>query len=509
MAQREGFTGRALRAVKWNYIGTIGRMVATFLSQILLARLLGPETFGVFGYAFLTVTLLSLVVDLGLARGALVQSPDLSREVIAVAMGRMVLASTVVTVLVVVFADVIATDIFRRPDAAPVIQAMAPSLVISTIAAASTAILTRDLEFRYVQVSGLLAYVAGYLVVGYLSAVAGWGVWSLVLAWYAFSILSCVAMAWHAPRTLTPANPFRRLPIAGFGYVIMATNFVNWFIDNAAHVIIGRNFGASPLGQFTVSNNLLRVPADNLVRNFQNILLPLSSRASGNNDGLRRAYLTVVSGAGLVVLPLFALLAMLDRYVVDALLGSKWSEAVPLMAPLCAAMVLHAIEAPCGPMLTGLGKPRVELANKLITLVSMVVALWVAAQSGSVVLVAWALAAVFGLRLLLMHSALARQLGIGTLSYLRNLAGPLLFAAVAAAMGVLVGQEAPLHAPEAPALVVLVVAGLLVAFGCLLLLLAAPALVLGPQLQFVLARLCQDHPGLGGRAGGRGSAQLR
>jgi O-antigen/teichoic acid export membrane protein len=496
MSQPDGFTGRALRAVKWNYIGTVGRIVATLLSQLLLARWLGPETFGVFGYAFLVVSLAALVVDLGLAKGALIQAPDLTNDLIRTSMGRIVLASVVASAAIYLLSDVIAVDVFRRADAGPVIAAMAPSLLFTAVAAAASAVLTREIEFRTVQISGLVAYVLGYLVVGFAAALSGLGVWSLVLAWYVFSLMSCAALIWYSPRNLWPSSPFGKLPIAGFGYVVMATNFVNWFIDNAAHVIIGRSIGATGLGQFTVANNLLRVPADNLVRNFQAVLLPLSARAQGRDDGLRRAYLTVVAGSAAIVFPMFAFVAAMAHPVVVVLLGERWLSTEVLMVPLSMAMIAHAVEAPVGPMLAGLGLPRVELRTKLLTLVAMVGSLALAAHFGSIAHVAWALAGLYVLRLVLMHTALARRLSISLGAYGRTLAGPAVLGLAAGAVAMSIGAWIGESARVATSVVSLTIGAAGVAAACVALVLLFPRAVIGPQLLQLLSHLAETRPGL-------------
>lgn len=494
MNSTAGITGRALRAVKWNYLGTIGRIVATFASQIFLARLLGPEAFGLFGYAFLTVTLLALVVEMGLQQ-ALIQTPELSDEVVSTATGRLLLAGCMAALGVFVSADFIATRLFEQPAAAPVIRAMAPSLVVGAGIAAATAILSRDIEFKVIQLSGLGAYVVGYLVIGVAAGWLGFGVWSLVAAWYGFMVLSCAAMLWFAPRSLRPGNPFRRLSIAGFGNVIMVTNIVNWVIDSAAHVMIGRSFGAASLGQFTVANNLVKVPADHLVRNLQTVLLPLASRAQNNDAGLRRAYLTVLSGVGIIVFPLFTFVALMAHQVVMLLLGARWEGTAALLLPLSVAMIAHAAEALCGPVLTGRGEPRVELHLKIVTLVAMLAAIGVASNH-SLVAVAWALTGVFVLRWIWMNTALLRRLQIPFADFLRAMAGPVMLGAVAAAIATAATAAHATRWQAAPEVVVLLLGAAAVALACLALLFLVPGLVLGPYLLQLADRLFVARPAL-------------
>ncbi|MCW5635525.1 MAG: lipopolysaccharide biosynthesis protein [Rubrivivax sp.] len=487
-----GLANRALRGVRWNYLGAVGRIAATFVSQIVLARLLGPEAFGLFGFAFLTVTLLALVVEMGL-QNALVQVPQLEQPVVATAVGRLLTVSAVAAAIVFTLADTIATGIFANADAAPVLRAMAPTLVVGAMIAAATAMLSRDIEFKVIQLAALGSYVVGYLVVGIGAAMAGLGVWSLVLAWHVQTVLACVIMIARSPRPLWPGNPARPLPIAGFGRVVMVTNMVNWVIDNGPHTAIGRWLGAASLGLYTVANNLVKVPADHLVRNLQTVLFPLAARAQGNDAGIRRAYLTVLGGVGVLSFPTFTFVALQAEPVVHLLLGPKWHVAAGVLVPLSLAMVLHAVEAMCGPILGGRGEPRAELRIKLAMLLLTLATLAVTAR-WSLVAVGWGVAFVFLARWIWMNAAVCRRLAISAGGFARAMAGSFVLAGVAWAVP-LVAQAAldALGAGLGRTASLLGAAGLTaVAIAGLTLL--VPQLVLGPYLLALLHRAFEKRP---------------
>ncbi|MCW5662004.1 MAG: lipopolysaccharide biosynthesis protein [Burkholderiaceae bacterium] len=490
-----GLTGRALTGLSWNYVGTLGRIAATFLSQILLARLLGPEQFGLFGYAFLTVTVLALVVEMGLQM-ALVQVPQLRDEDIARAFGRLLLAGAVAASMVVLFADGIAAYVFAVPQAADVIRAMAPTLVVGAVTAVATALLSRDIEFKVIQLAGLGSYVVGYLIVGVGAAMAGLGVWSLVLAWHVQTISACVVMVYFAPRVQLPGNPFRPLGIARFGSVIMVTNMINWLIDNSPHVAIGRWLGPSQLGQYTIANNLVRVPADHLVRNLQTVLFPLAARAQNNDEGVRRAYLTVLAGVALVALPTFTFIAIASQTIVLLLLGAKWAIAADVLVPLSMAMIGHAVEALCGPVLGGRGEPKLELKVKAATLLVMAAALAVTA-TWSLVAVGWSVASVYLFRWVWMNAAVMNRLAISSLTILRVLVGPLVLAAVCAVVaGSVIAYVASVPPLSTPLWMFLITAAC--AFIAVVLTVEIiPAIVLGPHLLALLNIMVARRPGIG------------
>ena len=497
---------RALKALRWNYLGTAGRIAAQFVSQIILARLLGPEPTGLFAYAFLVVALCALFLEMGLGAG-LVQSRQLSDQEIGTACGRLLFMGGVSSLTIYAFADVIADVVFSTPEAGKLIRAMAPALLISAAAFPASALLRRDLEFKIIQVAELASYVFGYLIVGVTAAYFGMGVWSLVFAWYAQSASSCLAMYVFAPRPPTPGNPLRSLSITRFGVVIMVTNLLNWAIDNGTHVAVGRFFGPAALGQFALSNNLVRTPANHLVVNLQSVLFPMAARAQDNDAGLRRAYLTALAGVGLIAFPTFAFVAIMAKPIVLLLLGPKWAEAALVLTPLAAAMIPHAAMALCGPVLNGRGQPEVELRLQALTLALMLVVLAVTSQ-WSLAAMAWGLALVYLCRCIWMTSVLMRRLQISLRGLGQALQGPALLASLAAVVAL--GVEPALHAigAAAPASLVLEIAVACTIVIAALTVTTAPLLVLGPQMLWMVDKFLTSRPFVASLPGLRRIARL-
>jgi lipopolysaccharide exporter len=497
---------RALNAVRWNYLGTVGRIGAQFIAQILLARLLGPEPTGVFACAFLVVMLCALVSEMGLGAG-LVQAPQLNDQEIGTASSRLLLLSLVFVLAIYAAADVIAQQVFSTPQAGAVIRATAPVLLISAAALPVSALLRRELEFGVVQAAEVGSYVFGYLIVGLSCAFLGLGVWSLVAAWYAQSGSSCLAMYVFGHRRPRPGNPLRRLSISRFGGVIMVTNLLNWTIENGTHVAVGRFFGAAALGQFTISNSLVRTPANHLVVNLQSVLFPMAARAQRNDAGLRRAYLTALAGMGLVAFPVFTFVALMAGPIVLLLLGAQWAPAAQVLAPLAAAMIPHTAMAICGPLLNGRGEPEVELRLQAMTLVLMAAVLVLTAQ-WSLAVMAWGLTGVYVCRCVLITIMLMRRLQLTAGMLARALRGPLLLAiaTAAAALGAAPAVQA-LGAVPSPS-VVLAMAAACAAALIMLALSTAPSLVLGPQLLALIDLFVKSRPVVGTLPGMRRIAQL-
>jgi O-antigen/teichoic acid export membrane protein len=470
----------------------VGRIAVTFLSQLVLARTLGPEVFGVFGYAFLTVSLLALVVDMGL-QSALVQVAKLDPGLIAAACGRLMTAGIVGSLGVFVFADAIAAGVFGAPQAAPVLKAMAPTLFVGAVSVAATALLTRELDFRSVQLASLLSYLVGYLGVGVATALAGFGVWSLVLAWHTQTVMACAILMARSPHSLRPSNPLRRLPIDRYAGTVMGSHVASWAIDNGPHAAVGRWMGASMLGLFSVAYNLVRVPSDHLVRNIQSVLHSLVSRAQDNEAGMRRAYLTATAGIGLIAFPLFGFVATLAEPIVDLLLGQRWLAAASVLTPLSLVMAMHAVEGMAGPTLGGRGEPGVELRIKLVML-ALTVPVLIVTSRWSLPAVGWGLALVVVVRWLLMNSAVLRRLHIPPAQFLRAIAGPLVLLALACAVPSAVKAGLSAAEIQLPSAWIVVTCTMATAAIMVALTAGLPQIVLGPHLLSLVSGLFENRP---------------
>lgn len=488
----DNLTERSLRAVKWNYLGTIGRVLAQFGSLIVLARLLGPEPTGLFGYALLLISFVALATEMGLS-AALVQAATLSRAELGSAVSRLLLVAVIVSGLLFVLAEWIATSLFNAPQATPVLQAIAPSLIVSALSIPPATMLRRKLHFRALTLIGLGSYIFGYTFVGIGVALAGGGVWSLVAAWYAQNLAGCIAMNLVARGSLARDNPLRLHKLGGFGAIIMVTYLINWVIDNATHFVVGRVFGPASLGAFTVANNLVRTPASHLVTNLQTVLFPASARAQDNPAALRRAYLTALSGVGFVAIPLFGGAAVVSPLIVEAMLGTKWAVAQPLLAPLALAMIPHSLMAIAGPMLGGKGEPLAELIVQTATAVVLVIALFIS-TSFSLEIMTWTLCGIFLLRFVGMTYALARRIRVSIADIMGALRGGLLLGvgAVAAAVGIEYTLATATVALTPIPHLALIMGGIVIVCGSLLI--SLPSLCLDKRLGWLAARLLGEWP---------------
>jgi O-antigen/teichoic acid export membrane protein len=222
-------------------------------------------------------------------------------------------------------------------------------------------------------------------------------------------------------------------------------------------------------------------------------LFPLAARANDNDSGLRRAYLIAVAGVGLLSFPTFGFVALMSNEIVALLLGTKWTIAAEVLMPLSLAMIGHAIEALCGPILGGRGEPRVELHVKLITLAVMLPLLAFAAST-SLAAVGWSVVLVYLFRWICMNAAIMKRLDVSLKDIGQALLGPLSLVGIcwlaAMSVGALFGE----HTGRISPLWLLLITATCCIVGCTSALLLLPQLMFGPLLLALLDRLIKQNP---------------
>lgn len=429
---------RSLTAVKWSYFGVLVRVIAQLIAQIALARMLGPETFGVFAAVLLVLGIGSLFVESGVG-AVLIQSKSLPEGHRSAACGAVLINALVVSATVILLRDPLAI-FFSEQALSEVIGWVWPAFFLHALSIAPMALLRRDLDFKSIQIIQVLSYLIGFLCVGVLAAWIGAGVWSLVAAWLTQATVTAVLANYRRPCFPRFFKLKEGLWMHPFGVRVLLTNLVNWFIENVDNVIVGRFFGSASLGLYSVSYNFVRNPTNHLVTSLQAVLFPASARSQDDNTRLVRAYLTAVSGVALVAFPIFVTVAALSESVTLAVFGDTWSGAASVLIPLSLAMPLHALMAVAGPVLWGKGAAGLELKVQALTAVLFAFSLaW--ASGISLLMVGWVVFFVYALRFVFMSWVLARSITIGFSDLFKAIFGAVFLSVMVSILGFVFDQS--------------------------------------------------------------------
>ncbi len=420
----------------WGAGGSFFRIALQFATQIVLIRLLGPEDYGIFAVGVIVVGFSGFFADFGIAYG-LIQKPDVSLDDQRFIFTLQALIGLLVALALVSLAYPIAV-FFGELRSVAVIRWLGVACFFNALAATSLNLLRRRLEYRRIQVAQIVSYFIGYVVIGVSLAWHGAGVWSLVAAWVVQSGVAAALTYYFAPHPVRPLwRHIESRGITSYGFAVLGTNLCNWAINNLDRVIVGRHFPAREMGLYVQPYNMLFNPATTLLGIVQPVFLSAASRMADNMSRVVSRYLGFIELTALLMLPLFAAMAVAADTVVLAIFGAKWIASAPVFRALALVMPLFVLWGLTTPLLWLGGDRFREFKAQWPLLLLWIVVAWLAAKV-SIVAVAWSTVGLFAMRFVVTARAATQLVPLRSRDLLLALRGGILVAiGVSAAVGLL------------------------------------------------------------------------
>ncbi len=492
-AARGSLGARAAKGVLWTALGNWGNQIATFVVFVTLSRILVPEAFGLIAYASVFVGLVQLIANQGML-DALVQRPSLDREHLDTAFWTGLGVGVAAMALMMGLAYPIGLAV-GEPKLPLVIVGLALSIPIGSTNLVQRALMTRDLAFRSITIRTLVATGVGS-VAGIAAAVAGLGVWSLVVQNLANVVAGAVTLwaltSWR-PRFGFSRSHFHDL--FGYGIHVVAFKILNYFSRRGDDFLIGSFLGAASLGLYAIAYRMLTMIIDLTTNLIDSVAFPVYSRLQDEHHRLREAYYRTSGFVALVSFPVFAGILVLSPEIVEVFFGQKWKDSAPVMQVLALAGVVQAVNYLNSTMLKALGKPSWRVVLSGINMILSLIAFFAAVRHG-ILAVAIALVIVSYVAIPLSYIAVHRLMPFSAARYLARVGGPLV-ASVGSGLAAYGAREA-LHGHSSVLVLVLGIGAGALGYAASIALIARPlARDISGLLQSAFRRRERQDPAVG------------
>ncbi|MDY7106589.1 MAG: oligosaccharide flippase family protein [Actinomycetota bacterium] len=343
-------------ALKWSAVMNVGRQATTLAVTFVLARQLGPTTFGAVALGTVYIALIQMLLQQGMV-AALIHRDRLDDDHVDTAFWMVLATSVALTAASVGLASWWA-GVNDSPVLRTVVLGLTPLVVMRGLAVVPDALLRRDLAFRTLAVRTNSSVLVGG-VVGIGGAFAGWGFWALVAQQLTTAGIELVVLwggcEWR-PRLRFSRRSLREL--AAFSVPSTAASLGVFAEGRADAVIVGLYFGPAAVGLYRLAARLVNMAVQSIVGTFRAISLPELARHQRDRDALRDRLLSIVRlSAGSAIVPLASLAAAAPSLM--DVLGPEWRPAAGALAVLAVAGAARTVGDLGGPLLQAVGRPRV------------------------------------------------------------------------------------------------------------------------------------------------------
>lgn len=359
---------KTVKAGAWSLAETGVARALGFAQTLILARLLAPDDFGLFGSALLVLYILDTFAKTGFET-ALVQNAGKIDHYLDTAWTIQVIRGFVLAIAMTIVSP-IAGLFFSEPEIIPIILVLGLSVALRGFDNIAVVELKRNLEFRGIFQMEMISALVSFAVT-LVFALALRNAWALVASRITWTVVHVVAS--YRIRPYRPSLQINRLLLSnllGFGKWITGTSILKLLILQGDDLFVARVLGTESLGLYQMAYRISQAPATEISSVINRAAFPAYSRIQFDLERLKGAWLRTLQISQSLTVPVAGGILAIAADFTKVVLGTGWLEIIPVMQVLA---VLGAIKTfNFAALLNSVGKPEQVTKFSALRLVLMV-----------------------------------------------------------------------------------------------------------------------------------------
>ncbi len=370
----ESLSEKAVKGGFWVFFLRITDRLFQLIRIIILARLLSPNDFGVFGIALLVLSTLETFTQTGFQQ-AIIQKKGETKHFLNTAWTLRLVRGFLIAIIVFFLAKPAAV-FFEAPAAENILRIIGISIILQSLNNIAVLYFQKELQFhkffKY-QFLGTIADVTVAITFAFLLK----SVWALVFGLVAGNLVRCIMS--YVIESYRPRFRFDRAQareLFGFGRWILGSSILVFLTTQGDDIFVGKLLGATMLGFYQMAYRISNLPATEISHVISQVSFPAYSKLQSNLPKLREAYLKILQLTTFISFPIAGLIFILAPEFTQIFLGDKWMPMVPAIQVLALAGLTRSLAATTGPIFQAIGKPKIETKWQVIRLSVLVILIY-------------------------------------------------------------------------------------------------------------------------------------
>lgn len=346
----------------------VTRIIA-FIKTAILARILVPAQFGLFGIASLLLAFLEILTETGINVFLIQEKRDVD-EYIDTAWVVSIIRGIVISFVIFALARPVAA-FFKSPDSFDLLVLASLVPLVRGFINPSIVKFQKKLQFNkeFWFRTTIFLFDSGIAVTfALLTKSAVSLIWGLIAGAMLEVVLSFIFVK------PTPSFSFELLKvkkIVSRGKWITGAGIFQYFFRQGDDAVVGKILGEARLGVYQVAYKISTLPISEVADVVGKVTFPVYSKIAKDSERLRDAFVKTTLGVSLLAIPLGLLIFLFPKEIVLVILGDKWLEAVPVLKVLAAYGVTRAIINPALTVFLAVEKQELLTLTTFISLVGL------------------------------------------------------------------------------------------------------------------------------------------
>lgn len=373
--QSDTSKNHVISSLLWKFLERAGTQGVQFVIQIVLARILCPEDYGILAILTAFIALANVFVQSGF-NTSLIQKKDSDEADFSSVFWLSLFVSLLLYIILFFVAPFIAR-FYKNDILTSVLRILSLTLFFGALNSVQSAMVSKTMQFKKFFFSSM-GGALGSGILGIILACSGLGVWALVVQQLAnnllISVILWMTVKW-SPKFVFSLEKVKSL--FSFGWKLLCSGLLDTGYRQIYNLVIGRVFTSSDLGIFSRGEQFPQVIATNLDGSIQSVMLPTLSSHNDSAKEVKRITRRSISTSSYVLMPCMLGMAAIAKNLVLVLLTEKWLPCVPFLQFACLAFALYPVHTANLTAINAMGRSdvflKVEVIKKIIGISVLVV----------------------------------------------------------------------------------------------------------------------------------------
>ena len=352
------------KGLLWKLLERFGVQGSQFVLQLVLARILDPDHYGVLSLMVIFTTLANVFIQTGF-NTALIRTKDVTEEdyssVFWVSLG----IAGLLYGAIFLCAPMIG-GFYQMPDIVAPLRVMALMLFPGALNSVQLAKVSREMDFRKVffsNLSGIL--IAG--TVGIVIALLGGGLWALVAQTMLNVFVACLVMWGTSGLKLRFVCDLGRVRLLfAFGWKLLVSGLLDTLYQDLRSLVIGKKYNSETLGFYNRGKQFPQFIINAVNGTVQSVMLPAMSAKQDDQSQVKQLTRSSIMISAYILFPLMAGLAGVATSLVELLLTEKWLPCVPYMQIYCFTLAFYPVHSCNLQAINAMGRSDIFLKLEIV-----------------------------------------------------------------------------------------------------------------------------------------------
>ena len=385
--QQKSLKQKAISGMIWTFFQRFSKIGVSFVSGIVLARLLSPFDYGCIGMLAIFISIAETFIDGGFG-AALIQKKNPTQEDYSTIFYWNLGMAFALYSLLFISAPYVA-EFYGISILKDVLRVQGIILFLYALNLIQRNQLRKSLDFRILSIVSVLTTVIS-LTISIIMAYRGFGVWALVVQNLIGSTITAFVFwkytKWR-PLPVFSLKSFKEL--FSFGFYMFITNIVNKTSNQIHGLMIGKMYNPITTGYYSKAFTTEQLASQSISYIMAQVTYPLYAEIQDEKQQMNYIIRHLTMTLAYLTFPLLFILIMLAKPIFILIYSEKWLQSVPYFQALCIAGIAGCLQSVNLQSILAIGKSKTmfiwTLVKQVIGIGAVIIGLLVGGMKGLLV----------------------------------------------------------------------------------------------------------------------------